>query len=57
MVAGAAPDNLASRRTLEKAGFIYEGIERSRLPGRDGGPRTDDVVYALLPSDRKPLDF
>jgi RimJ/RimL family protein N-acetyltransferase len=57
VVAGAAPDYGASRRTLEKAGFIYEGIERSRLPGRDGGARIDDVVYALLPSDRKPLSW
>ena len=55
VVAGAATDNLASRRTLEKAGFIAEGIERSRLPGRDGGARIDDVVYALLPSDRAPV--
>lgn len=57
IVAGAAPDNIGSQKALEKAGFIREGYERSRLPGRNGGPRIDDVVFALLPSDRKPPRF
>ena len=52
VIAGTAPDNLGSQRSLERAGFVREGYERSRLPGRDGGPRIDDVVFALLPSDR-----
>lgn len=56
VVAGAAPDNLGSRRTLEKAGFVYESFERSRLPGAPGGARIDNVLYVLLPSDRKPLN-
>ena len=57
VIAGAAPDNVGSQRSLEKAGFTREGYERSRLPGRDGGPRIDDVVYTLLPSDRQPPSF
>jgi RimJ/RimL family protein N-acetyltransferase len=53
IVAGTAPDNVASQRTLEKAGFAREGFERSRLPGADGG-RVDNVAYAILASDRQP---
>jgi RimJ/RimL family protein N-acetyltransferase len=46
--AGTMPDNTASQRVLEKAGFILEGVQRSRLDGPDG-TRVDDVVYVLLP--------
>lgn len=46
--AGAAVQNTASRRVLERAGFAYEGVLRSYLPGV--GRRQDMAVYALLPS-------
>jgi RimJ/RimL family protein N-acetyltransferase len=52
MVAGTHAGNTASQRVLEKAGFRRESLERSRLPGADGGPRSDNVGYALLPTDR-----
>lgn len=50
LIAGTAPENRASQRTLENAGFRREGYQRSRLPGPDG-TRIDDVLYALLPED------
>jgi RimJ/RimL family protein N-acetyltransferase len=53
LVAGAAPDNLASQRTLERAGFTREGYERQRLPG-PSGTRVDNVAYARLPGDPVP---
>jgi RimJ/RimL family protein N-acetyltransferase len=49
VIAGTAPDNVGSQRVLERAGFVREGYQRSRLPGPDGG-RIDDILYALLPS-------
>jgi RimJ/RimL family protein N-acetyltransferase len=55
VVAGAAPDNIPSQRTLERAGLHREGYERSRLPGVSGGPRIDNVLFAMLPSDREPV--
>lgn len=45
---GVAVDNVASRRTAERAGFRLEGVARLRLPTPDGG-RTDEVRYGLLP--------
>jgi RimJ/RimL family protein N-acetyltransferase len=51
VVAGTAPDNVASQRTLEKAGFHREGYERRRLPGPDG-TRIDNVAFAIIKSDR-----
>ena len=50
IVAGTDPDNAASRRVLERAGFREEGYQRSRRPG-PGGQRGDYVLYALLPAD------
>jgi len=50
LVAGTAPDNRASQRVLERAGFTLEGHQRSRLPG-PAGTRIDDELYALLPAD------
>ncbi|MEV0405243.1 GNAT family N-acetyltransferase [Actinoallomurus sp. NPDC050550] len=48
LAAGTAPDNTASQRVLEKAGFVREAVHRSRLDGPDG-TRSDDFLYVLLP--------
>lgn len=48
--AGCRPENVASRRVLEKAGFRREGVQRGALPGPDGD-RVDSVLYALLSTD------
>jgi RimJ/RimL family protein N-acetyltransferase len=53
LIAGTAPENVASQRVLERAGFRREGYQRSRLPGVSG-TRIDDVLYALLPEDLSP---
>ncbi|MBA3366238.1 MAG: GNAT family N-acetyltransferase [Actinobacteria bacterium] len=44
------PDNVASRRVAERAGFTNEGIERASRRLYD--ERHDCVVYSLLPTDR-----
>ena len=44
------PDNLASQRVAEKAGFRREGVLRSYLVDRDGRLR-DAVMFSLLPAD------
>jgi RimJ/RimL family protein N-acetyltransferase len=44
------PDNAASQRVAEKAGFRREGVLRSYLIGRDGGFR-DAVMFSLLPGE------
>jgi RimJ/RimL family protein N-acetyltransferase len=44
------PDNLASRRVAEKAGYTYEGTLRSAKLIR--GKRVDSALYSLLPADR-----
>jgi RimJ/RimL family protein N-acetyltransferase len=41
--------NDSSRRVAVKAGFVYEGIQRSGVPHR--GERRDAWVASLLPSD------
>ena len=43
------PDNIASRRVLESAGFQYEGYLRSYLVFDSG--RIDALLYSLVPSD------
>jgi RimJ/RimL family protein N-acetyltransferase len=48
LVAGTAPENVASQRVLERVGFRREGYQRGRLPGVDG-TRIDDIQWALLP--------
>ncbi|MFV2101815.1 GNAT family N-acetyltransferase [Micromonospora sp. LOL_024] len=48
--AGTLPENVASQRVLEKAGFRREGLLRGRLPGTAGG-RVDSTVFGLLPTD------
>ncbi|MET7468710.1 GNAT family N-acetyltransferase [Micromonospora sp. NPDC005686] len=48
--AGTRPDNIASQRVLERAGFRREGLLRGRLPGPEG-TRVDSVVYGRLSTD------
>lgn len=43
------PENVASQRVLEKAGFRREGHLRSYLVFNER--RTDALIYSLLPSD------
>jgi RimJ/RimL family protein N-acetyltransferase len=43
-----APENLASQRVLERAGFTNEGVVHS-LPWRNG--RRDQVLFSLLPGE------
>jgi RimJ/RimL family protein N-acetyltransferase len=44
------PENEASRRVAERAGFTREGVERASRAWPDGS-RFDSVVYSLLPGD------
>ena len=44
------PENIASQRVAEKAGFTREGILRSILVNRDGS-RRDGVMFSLLPGE------
>ena len=44
------PDNLASQRVAEKAGFQREAVLRSHLLYRDGR-RRDSVMFSLLPGE------
>lgn len=43
------PENVASQRVAEKAGFTREGVLRSHIVFREG--RRDSVLFSLLPSD------
>ncbi|GAA3447255.1 GNAT family N-acetyltransferase [Planomonospora venezuelensis] len=47
IVAGTSPDNTASHRVLERAGFTREALVRGRLPG-PGGTRLDDLQWCRL---------
>jgi RimJ/RimL family protein N-acetyltransferase len=47
--ARADPENIASQRTLENAGFTREGLERRSRAVH--GERKDMVCWSLLPSD------
>jgi RimJ/RimL family protein N-acetyltransferase len=49
LMAGTMTDNVASQRVLAKAGFVREGIQRSRFEG-PGGTRIDDVTHVLFPA-------
>lgn len=42
------PDNVASRRTAEAAGAVFEGIREEALPMKDG--TSPAAVYALFPA-------
>lgn len=46
----AHPDNEASMRVAERAGFTREGLERASRAWPDG-TRFDSVLYSLLPGD------
>ena len=46
----ADPENVASQRVAERAGFIREGLLRA-YSGRRDGTRADAVVDSLLPQD------
>ncbi|MBM0233533.1 GNAT family N-acetyltransferase [Micromonospora sp. STR1_7] len=50
LTAGTVPDNIASHRVLERAGFHREALQRASLPGLTG-TRLDDLTFALLPAD------
>jgi RimJ/RimL family protein N-acetyltransferase len=43
------PENVASQRVAEKAGFVREGVLRSHTRFREG--RRDSVLFSLLPRD------
>jgi RimJ/RimL family protein N-acetyltransferase len=44
------PDNAASQRAAEKAGFTREGVLRSHLLHPDGR-RRDSVMFSLVPGE------
>jgi RimJ/RimL family protein N-acetyltransferase len=46
------PDNVASRRVVEAAGFVEEGLLRRRELTQEG-ERRDMLVYGLLPAGRQ----
>jgi ribosomal-protein-alanine N-acetyltransferase len=48
--AGCLPENIASRRLLERCGFKYEGIAQAYL--QIDGEWRDHVLYAALRADR-----
>jgi RimJ/RimL family protein N-acetyltransferase len=50
------PENAASQRVAERAGFQREGVLRSYVKRRDG-TRADAVFYSLLPSDADTRHF
>jgi RimJ/RimL family protein N-acetyltransferase len=50
------PENVASQRVAERAGFTREGILRA-YDDRGDGTRADAVVYSLLPQDLAPTSF
>jgi RimJ/RimL family protein N-acetyltransferase len=43
------PENVASQRVAEKAGFMREGVLRAHTAFREG--RRDSVIFSLLPAD------
>jgi len=44
-----APENRASQRVAERAGFTREGLLRAWMPTAEG--RRDSVMFSLLPDD------
>ncbi|WP_026125590.1 GNAT family N-acetyltransferase, partial [Nocardiopsis gilva] len=49
IVLRAATANTGSRRVAEKAGFVFEGIERNAMRLHEG--RCDMALYSLIPTD------
>jgi RimJ/RimL family protein N-acetyltransferase len=47
IIAGTAPDNVASHRVLARAGFVREAYQRDRLPGA-ADTRVDDIQWVRL---------
>ena len=45
-----APENVASQRVAERAGFTREGVLRGLVATKDDG-RRDSVMFSLLPAD------
>ena len=45
-----APENVASQRVAERAGFIREGVLRRLVATKTNG-RQDTVLFSLLPAD------
>ena len=45
-----APENAASQRVAERAGFSREGVLRGLVATKDNG-RRDSVMFSLLPAD------
>ena len=50
------PENVASQRVAERAGFVRKGILRA-YNGRRDTARADAVIYSLLPQDLAPSKF
>jgi len=44
------PENVASQRVAERAGFSREGVLRGLVATKDNG-RRDSVMFSLLPAD------
>lgn len=47
IIAGTFPENVASQRVLERAGFTREAHMKAALPGRKG-ERIDDIQYVRI---------
>jgi RimJ/RimL family protein N-acetyltransferase len=45
-----APENVASQRVAERAGFSREGVLRGLVATKENG-RRDSVMFSLLPAD------
>jgi RimJ/RimL family protein N-acetyltransferase len=48
---GCKPDNLASARAADRAGFAREGLLRGRLADTGGGTFSDELKFSRLRSD------
>ncbi len=46
-----APENVASQRVAERAGFTREGVLRALTAATKNDGRRDSVMFSLLPSD------
>lgn len=52
--AGCAVENIASKKVLEKAGMVREGIKRKKMPVK--GHWVDNYFYAILEDDLPELN-